>query len=86
MTAKKSMLDVVLKSFDNPDEIRYFEKGKFEVVKIGGSTIGRATYEPGWKWSVHVSPLVGTDLCSVEHIGLVLSGRATAAFRDGRVN
>ena len=85
MTAKKSMLDVVLKSFDKPDEIRRFERGKFEVVKIGGLTIGRATYEPGWKWSVHVSPLVGSDFCSVEHVGFVLSGRATATFRDGRV-
>ena len=85
MTVRKSMLDVVLKSFNKPDEIRRFEKGKFEAVTIRGLTTGRATYEPGWKWSVHVSPLVGTDLCSVEHVGLVLSGRATAAFKDGRV-
>jgi len=79
------MLDVVLKSPDKPDEVRHFEKGNFEVVKIDGLMIGRATYKPGWKWSIHVSPLVGTDFCSVEHVGLVLSGRATAAFNDGRV-
>ena len=77
------MLDVVLKRFEAPDEVRHFEKGKFETVKIGGMTIGRASYEPGWKWSVDVSPLAGTPLCEVEHVGMVLSGSAMAAFADG---
>lgn len=79
------MLEVVLKRFEEPDEIRSFEKGKFELVNIGGVTIGRATYQPGWKWSVDVGPTAGTKLCPVEHVGLVLSGTATAAFEDGRV-
>ncbi len=79
------MTDAVVKRFDNPDETRIFEKGKFEIVRIGGLTIGRATYEPGWKWSVHVSPQAGTALCEVEHVGLVISGRAVAAMSDGRV-
>jgi quercetin dioxygenase-like cupin family protein len=48
-------------------------------------TIGRATYEPGWKWSEHVGRAMGIKSCSVEHIGLVVSGRATAAMDDGRV-
>jgi quercetin dioxygenase-like cupin family protein len=60
-------------------------KGRFEIVHIGGVTIGRATYEPGWKWSLHVGPAVGATRCNVEHVGLVLSGTATAAFDDGRV-
>jgi hypothetical protein len=51
------MLDVILKRFEAPDETRLFEKGKFEIVRIGGLTIGRASYEPGWKWSEHISPL-----------------------------
>ena len=79
------MLDVILKRFETPDETRLFEKGKFEIVHIGGLTIGRATYEPGWRWSEHVSPIAGTPLCDVEHVGIVLSGRATAALKDGRV-
>ena len=79
------MLHVILKSFEEPDEVRHFEKGKFEIVEIGGLTIGKATYQPGWKWSVHVSPLARTDFCSVEHVGMVISGKATAAFKDGRV-
>ena len=75
----------VLKRFEAPDEIRQLVKGKFEVVHLGGVTIGRATYEPGWKWSEHVGPGVGASRCTVEHVGLVLSGAATAAFDDGRV-
>jgi quercetin dioxygenase-like cupin family protein len=78
-------MDIDLKSFDNPDETRVFEKGKFEIVSIGGLTIGRATYEPGWKWSEHVGPTTGVPLCNVEHVGLVVSGRAVAAMSDGRV-
>ena len=77
------MLGVILKRFEAPDEIRIFEKGKFEIVKIGGMTIGRASYEPGWKWSEDVSPLAGTPLCEVEHVGMVIAGRAMAAMRDG---
>jgi quercetin dioxygenase-like cupin family protein len=48
-------------------------------------TIGRATYEPGWKWSAHVGASTGAVSCNVEHVGLVISGRATVAMDDGRV-
>jgi len=68
-----------------PDETRVLAKWRFEIVTLGGVTIGRATYEPGWKWSVHVGPSVGATRCTVEHVGLVLAGTATAAFDDGRV-
>jgi hypothetical protein len=78
------MNDVILKRFEVPDEIRTMAKGKFEIVRLGGQTIGRATYEPGWIWSVHVGPTLGATRCSVEHVGLVLSGKAIAAFDDGR--
>ena len=79
------MNDVILKRFETPDETRVFEKGKFEIVNIGGLTIGRATYEPGWKWSEHVGPIAGTDLCGVEHVGLVISGHAVAAMSDDEI-
>ena len=74
---------VDLKRFENPDETRLFEKGRFDVVTVGGMTIGRASYEPGWRWSEHVGPIAGTPFCEVEHIGLVVSGRAMAAMSDG---
>jgi hypothetical protein len=78
-------LAVVLKRFERPDEVRVFDKGRFEIVRLGGVTIGRATYQPGWKWSVDVGPGAGASRCTVEHVGLVLSGSATVAFDDGRV-
>jgi hypothetical protein len=78
-------VDVILKAFETPDERREFTFGVFEVVRLGGMTIGRATYEPGWKWSVHVGALTGQQFCTVEHIGMVVSGTATAAFDDGRI-
>jgi quercetin dioxygenase-like cupin family protein len=79
------MNEVILKRFENPDEVRVFEKGKFELVHIAGMTIGRATYEPGWKWSVHVGRALGKTTCDVEHVGIVVAGSATAAMNDGRV-
>ena len=78
-------ISVILKRFESPDEVRVMQKGKFELVHIGGMTIGRATYEPGWKWSEHVGPSIGATRCNVEHVGFVFSGAASAAFDDGRV-
>ena len=77
--------ETILKRFESPDEIRTFTKGRFELVALGGMTIGRATYEPGWKWSVDVGPSLGAKLCNVEHVGLVLAGHAVAAFAGGRI-
>ena len=73
-----------LKRFDAPDETRTFEKGRFELVQMGNMTIGRASYEPGWRWSEHVGAATGEQLCQVEHVGLVISGRAKVLMDDGR--
>src|SRR5437588_9484541 len=78
-------VSVILYLFESRDAVRVLRKGKFELVRLGGMTIGRATYEPGWKWSEHVGPAVGARRCEVEHVGMVLSGTATAALDDGRV-
>jgi hypothetical protein len=78
-------ISVILKRFEKPDEVRVMQKGRFELVHLGGMTIGRATYEPGWKWSQHVGPSVGATRCNIEHIGLVLSGTAAVVFNNGRV-
>ena len=85
MDVKTNVEGVILKRFERPDEVREMKKGRFEIVRLGGVTIGRATYEPGWRWSEHVGPALGADRCTVAHVGLVLSGVATAAFADGRV-
>ena len=80
------MIDIILKRFESPDEAREMVLGKFEIVRLGAMTIGRATYQPGWKWSEHVGPSVGATHCTVEHVGMVLSGTATAAFENGEVH
>ena len=72
-----------LKSFTTPDEVRTFPKGKLELITIGGTTIGRATFEPGWKWSTSVQPLVRTKSCEAPHFQYHLSGTIRIAMDDG---
>ena len=76
-------MELEISSFDEPTEVHEFEKGRFELVTAGGTTVGRATYEPGWVWSEHVGPATGTQSCEVEHIVLVVSGRCAIAMDDG---
>jgi class 3 adenylate cyclase len=71
------------KRFDSPDEVRTVEKGRIELVELGELTVGRATFEPGWRWSEHVKPIVETDSCQVHHIGYVVSGRLHVEMTDG---
>jgi quercetin dioxygenase-like cupin family protein len=77
-------MDLRITRFDQPDERRTFEKGAFELVNAGGMSIGRASYEPGWRWSEHVGSITGTVLCEVEHVGIVVAGRAAVRMADGR--
>ena len=57
--------ELILKKFEQPDEVTNFDKGKFEIINLGGVTIGRGIYEPGLKWSEHVNPLENTKYCKV---------------------
>ena len=77
------MSELRIERFEAPAETRTFEKGSLELVEIGGMTIGRATYQPGWKWSEHVGPTAGTESCEVEHVGIVVSGQAAVRMDDG---
>ncbi len=70
-------------SFDKPDETRTFDRGHMDLVTLGDLTIGRAVFEPGWKWSECVKPIAGTDTCEVSHAGYVLSGRLHVVMNDG---
>ncbi|MBF0553185.1 MAG: cupin domain-containing protein [Nitrospirae bacterium] len=72
-----------LKSFSSPDEIRNFPKGKLELITIGGSTVGRATLEPGWKWSASVQPIVKTKSCEAPHFQYHISGTIVVLMDDG---
>lgn len=75
--------DVILKRFEQPDEVREFPKGRFELVTLNGMTIGRAIYEPGWVWSEDVGAALGKTSCDVEHLGMVVSGSATVEMDGG---
>jgi hypothetical protein len=74
---------VETKSFDSPDETRTPDKTKVEVVKLGNTTAGRSTFQPGWKWSECIKPVVGTDSCQARHVGTAISGRLHVVHEDG---
>ena len=75
----------LVRRFDEPDEQREFPLGRLDLVNIGGLSVGRAAYEPGWRWSEHVGAALGKRSCEVAHVGLVLSGRNRIEMDDGLV-
>jgi hypothetical protein len=75
----------IVRRFDEPDERREFPLGRFDLIEVGGMSVGRAEYEPGWRWSEHVGAAQGRRSCDVAHVGLVLSGRNRIEMDDGRV-
>ena len=78
------MAQVERKRFEQPDETRPFQgKGQVELVNIGDGMVGRATFQPGWKWSDHVKPIAGTESCQAAHVGYVVSGRQKVLMDDG---
>jgi hypothetical protein len=72
-----------VKSFNKPEEVRNFPNGKVELVKVGGAMIGRAVFEPGWKWSTSVQPLVKTKSCEAPHYQYHVSGTLKVVMDDG---
>jgi len=71
------------KSLNNPDEVRTFDKGKLELVNIGGKTVGRATFQPGWRWFQSVKPVVNTKSCEAPHFQYHVSGTLRVRMDDG---
>ena len=82
MLVKESLAE--LKRFDKPDEVREFPKGRLELVKIGGATIGRATFEPGWRWSTSLQPIVKTKSCEAPHFQYHIAGTLMIQMDDGK--
>jgi hypothetical protein len=74
---------LLLKHFSSPDEVRTHPKLRVEVVRLGDTTIMRATFEPGWRWSTDLKPAVGTDSCQVPHLGYLVSGRLATRMDSG---
>jgi len=72
------------RSMDSPHETRPFKNhGHMDVVTLGDFTLGRGTFEPGWRWSEDVKPIAGTESCQTHHTGICLSGQMTVQFDDG---
>ena len=76
---------MIRKSADTPEETRSFPggTGRLELVDLDGAQVGRATFEPGWRWSTHVKPVAGTDSCQAAHMGYAISGRMKVVMDDG---
>ena len=72
-----------VKSFSKPDEVRTFDKGKLELIKVGGAIIGRATFQPGWRWSESVKPVAKTESCEAPHFQYQISGTIRVKMDDG---
>ncbi len=79
------MADLEQKRFESPEETRTFNDGMGHValVTVGGTTIGRGVFEPGWRWSSHVKPIAGTDSCQATHTGVIVQGRMVVRMDDG---
>ena len=77
------MSKLEVKSFSKPDEVRTFDKGKVELIKVGGAMIGRATFQPGWKWSESVKPIAKTKSCEAPHFQYQVSGTLRVRMDDG---
>lgn len=71
------------KIMSSPDETRTFDKGKIQISTVGGATIGRFAFDPGWKWSTSVKPIVKTESCQQAHTGYLISGRMRVRMNDG---
>lgn len=72
-----------VKPHASPDEVRTPDKTRVEVVRLEGFTLGRFNFEPGWRWSECVKPVVKTDLCQLSHVGYAVAGRITVRMKDG---
>ena len=77
------MAGITQASFDQPDETRTPNKAMIEVVRLGVVTAARITFQPGWRWSESIKPVVGTDSCQARHVGTAASGRLHVVHEDG---
>ena len=82
---EKTEKKIEVKSFHAPDERRVFPKGRLELVKIGGATLGKAVLEPGWRWSASVKSIAKTKSCEAPHLQFHLAGTLCIQMDDGTV-
>jgi hypothetical protein len=78
------MASYELKNLAEPDDVREFPFGRGEIVDIGGGKVMRMTLQPGWRWSEHVKPAAGTELCQAPHFQYLVTGRLGVRTRGRR--
>jgi quercetin dioxygenase-like cupin family protein len=83
MTTPVAVTQFTVKSHSSPDEVRSPDKTRVEVVRLEGFTLGRLSFEPGWRWSECIKPVAHTDSCQVSHVGYAVAGRMTVRLQDG---
>jgi hypothetical protein len=76
-------IDEFKKGFEQPDEVRDLPRARIEVIHLKDHTAMRVTFQPGWRWSLHVKPTAKTELCEVAHVGYLISGQLATRFPDG---
>src|SRR5262245_23999684 len=76
-------MDRHIRSFSKPDEVIELDTVRSEIITNGGLTVSHDVQQPGWRWSIHIKPLLGTEWCQIRHIGVVLRGRMHVLLDDG---
>ena len=84
LTGQQIEQQIEQRDFAQSDEVRTFEKGYAEILRVGGMEIGRLVFQPGWRWSEHVKPIAGTELCEAPHFQYHLSGTLRIRSVDGQ--
>ena len=82
-TIEKRVAKAEVRNFNSPDEVRQFPNGRLELIKVGKATVGRAVFEPGWKWSESVKPIAKTQSCQAPHLQYHVSGVLKVRMDDG---
>ncbi|HXG40100.1 MAG TPA: cupin domain-containing protein [Candidatus Limnocylindrales bacterium] len=77
------MAGITARSFSTPDETRTPDRTRVEVVRLGSTSAARLTFQPGWRWSTSIKPVVGTESCQLRHVGAIVSGRLHVVHGDG---
>lgn len=80
---KTASENVEVKTFNSPEEVRNFPMGRLEIIKVGGATIGRAVFDPGWRWKTSLQPLVHTESCEAPHFQYHVAGKLHIVMDDG---
>ncbi len=72
------------KSFAAPDGVRTMPNVRFETVGLDDATVSHCRFEPGWRWSTDIGPLMGATSCPIRHLGYAMAGTMRVVMDDGQ--